>query len=118
MDGGYYKEALEQLQKIKSNELIKNRDKVEYYYRTARINEALLQQTNAEKNYLKCIQLQKNEPYYFAPNAYLQLGFFYKKTDVNKAIAYFKKVLSYKNHEYKYTLDNKAKSALKLLHAE
>lgn len=118
MDGGYYKEALEQLQKIKPQALFSNRDKTEYYYRTARINEALLHRNIAEKNYLKCIQMQADEPYYFAPNAYLQLGSFYKKSDKNKATQFYKKVFSYKNHEYKNTLDNKAKSALKLLNAE
>lgn len=118
MDGGYYKEALEELQKIKTQSLLTNRDKVEYYYRTARINEALLHRNIAEKNYFKCIQIQADASYYFAPNAYLQLGNFYKKSDRNKATIFYKKVFSYKNHEYKNTLDNKAKSALKLLNAE
>lgn len=118
MDGGYYKEAIEQLQKVKYSSLISLRDKVEYYYRTARVNEALFHKSLAEKYYLKCIQLQGDEPYYFAPNSYLQLGNMYKKTDKNKAIWYFKNVLPYKNHEYKNSLDNKAKSALKMLHVE
>lgn len=96
MDGGYFKEALEQLQKIKVNLLHTKRDKVEYYYRTGRINEALMNYTIAEKFYFKCIQLQNEDSYYFAPNAYLQLGFYYKKTDKTKAILCFKKVLSYK----------------------
>ncbi|MBY0425173.1 MAG: hypothetical protein K2Q22_06020, partial [Cytophagales bacterium] len=50
---------------------------------------------------------------YFAPSACLYLGYIYMdKKDTQKAKLYFENVLFYKNHDYKNSLDNKAKAAL------
>jgi TolA-binding protein len=112
-DGGYYKDASKALADISPKELPTLRDQVEYYYRKARIAHKTGDLVTAQESYLKVIQLNGNEPWYFAPNSYLQLG--YLAVAANKkeqAREYFSKALTYKKHEYKNSIDSKAKSAL------
>ena len=69
---------------------------------------------------LQAIGLYKNtilesgdKGWYFAPNSALQLGYYYETGDnLQKAKEYFELALSYKNHPYKNSIDNKAKAAL------
>ena len=64
-------------------------------------------------NYLKTIEINGDAEYYFAPNAALQLGYIYQeKENYVNAEKYFRKALSYPSHEYKNSIDHKAKAAL------
>lgn len=118
MDGGYFAEAELLLKNIKPNTLIKLRHQTEYYYRFGRIAEMQKNLKVAEQYYLQTIDIQGVEQFYFAPNACLQLAIMYQKSNPKKAITYCNKVLTYKKHEYKNSLDTKAKIALKQLNGE
>lgn len=111
-DGGYYQEAEKLLSGITSMDLLIKRDQVEYYYRKAR----LAHKTNkpdAESLYLLTIEMTQQENWYFAPNACLQLGYILQSQDkLQEAAQYFERALSYRRHEYKNSIDSKARSAL------
>jgi tetratricopeptide (TPR) repeat protein len=119
-DGGHYQQALDLLKeyKISNTTLIKNA--IEYEYRQGRIYHNLEDYQKAIHFYLATIRLSEEASkksggpvYYFAPNSALQLGYIYRKFK-NKEVAsqYFKMALSYRDYEYKNSIDNKAKGAL------
>ena len=67
----------------------------------------------ARENYLKAISMTGDEEWYFAPNACLQLGYMLAaQGQTAEARRYFEQALSYKKHEYKNSIDSKARSAL------
>jgi len=95
------------------SDLPTKRDKVEFAYRKARLFHKMDDRVNAKQSYRQAIELNGEEPWYFAPNAYLQLGYLaVAENDKTTAEACFKKALEYKKHEYKNSIDSKAKSAL------
>ena len=116
IDGGYYEDASNLMASVRGDELINKRDQVEYFYRRARLAHKTGDITNAQQLYLQTAIAAEEEPWYFAPNAYLQLGYL-AMTNNDKANAkiYFKKAIAYKNHEYKNSIDSKAKFALEQL---
>jgi hypothetical protein len=112
-DGGYYPEAQKVLESIIPSEIPTKRDQVEYYYRKARLAHKTNQLNAAQLFYKQVIDMNGEEAWYFAPNACLQLG--YVDMDVKdypSAKEYFQRALAYKKHEYKNSIDSKAKSAL------
>jgi len=115
-DGGYYKEAREVLQTIIPADLITLKDQTEYYYRKARLAHKTGELPVAKLFYQQSIDMTGENPWYFAPNSALQLGYI-AQTQKDKVLAkkYFEKALSYKRHEYKNSIDSKAKSALEQL---
>ena len=63
--------------------------------------------------YDRAIYLTQNTPFTFGPSAALQMGYIMRDKKQNSvAINYFKKAMAYKKHEYKNSIDNKAKAAL------
>jgi hypothetical protein len=113
IDGGYYKRANEILQSLTTAETPTKRDQVEQHYRKARLAHKLNELDNAKKFYLKTIELSGDEPWYFAPNACLQMGYIiWAEGDGSEARNYFNKALLYGKHEYKNSIDSKAKSAI------
>lgn len=112
IDGGYYEEAESMLSKITSRDLLIKRDQVEYLYRMGRLAHKL-NRPEAEKYYLEAINMTGQEDWYFAPNACLQLGYIYQSQNkLKEAEEFFQRALSYRRHEYKNSIDSKAKSAL------
>jgi tetratricopeptide (TPR) repeat protein len=115
-DGGFYIQAREQLKVIQDQDIPTNRDKVEFTYRTARLDHNTGDVDSAVENYKKTIALNGNGAWYFAPNACLQLGYiFLAKGDSATAKNYFEEARDYPRHEYKNSIDSKAKSALSQL---
>ncbi len=113
MDGGYYQNAADVFSLIKDKDIPTKRDQVEYYYRKARLEHKTNHLSPAKLFYKQTIDMAGNEPWYFAPNASLQLGYIYLQEHNNsEAQSYFKKALTYKHHEYKNSIDTKARSAL------
>lgn len=113
IDGGYYDEAKDLLQSLTLNDLKTKRDQIEFEYRKARVAHKTDDLTVAKELYQKTIDDNGSESWYFAPNACLQLGYIYSnEKDKAKAISFFKKALEYKKHEYKNSIDSKAKSAI------
>ncbi|MDX5348800.1 MAG: DUF3808 domain-containing protein, partial [Hymenobacteraceae bacterium] len=111
-DGGYYREALNILADYDVTEQSPVKEKIEYFYRKARIYHGLNDLNLARMYYLRTISAAGNAPYYYAPNAALQLGYLYSDSgDKAMARTYFKKALTYQHHEYKNSIDSKAKMA-------
>jgi len=111
-DGGYYREAEQILANISSADLPLKKDQVEYHYRKARLAHKM-NKSDAISLYLKTVEMTGEENWYFAPNACLQLGYIYQSQNrVAEAAEYFQRALSYKRHEYKNSIDSKARSAL------
>jgi tetratricopeptide (TPR) repeat protein len=113
MDGGYYDRAFSILWSIKKQDLKTRRDEVEYYYRKARLEHKTNHIAAARLFYEQTIDMAQSEHWYFAPNSCLQLGYIYAaEKKMNEARTYFEKAISYKHHEYKNSIDSKARSAL------
>ena len=111
-DGGYFKEAETVLSTIKTSELVIKRDQVEYYYRKARLAHKMAKPDVVDL-YMETITRTGQDNWYFAPNACLQLGYIYLSQNKTKeAEEYFQRALSYRRHEYKNSIDSKARSAL------
>lgn len=115
-DGGYYETAARIIESAKDEDLPTLKDQTEFTYRKARLYHKLDDKENSKQFYLKTINLAGSNPWYFAPNACLQLGYLYMAEGDNKqAASYFRKALGYKKHEYKNSIDSKARSALSQL---
>jgi hypothetical protein len=115
-DGGYYELAMQVLDNFNLKNSLVLKETIEFYYRKGRIFQGLNKPDSAKTCYEKTVQLSGNLPYYFAPNAALQLGYLAAENN-DKATArfYFKKALSYPKHEYKNSIDSKAKVGLSTL---
>lgn len=113
MDGGYYATAREILSSIDSVDLKTDRDRVEFPYRYARLEHQENHLDTAIQYYNETIRINGNGNWYFAPNACLQLGYIYllqgKTVEAKTALM---RALTYNKHEYKNSIDSKAKSAL------
>jgi len=115
-DGGYYHQAKDIISKSDLNNFNLLKDKVEFTYRIARLAHKKSELETAIKEYLETVDKAENNPWYFAPNSCLQLGYLYLKLNkLEKAKFFFKKATEYKRHEYKTSIDNKAKIALRSL---
>ena len=112
-DGGYYSEARSLLDALTVTSLPDRKSQVEYYYRHARLAHKMNDLDTAKTFYKKTIELNESSEWYFAPNACLQLGYiFLEENNKGEAKYYFEKALQYKRHEYKNSIDSKARSAL------
>ncbi len=111
-DGGQFQKA-DSIIKLVSTNQIKIKDHLEFTYRKARLQHKLDKYDMAISLYKNVISIQDNDAY-FAPNSCLQLGYIYQEyKNQDQAKYFFEKVLTYKHHVYKNSLDNKAKTALK-----
>ncbi|NNF22512.1 MAG: tetratricopeptide repeat protein [Saprospiraceae bacterium] len=112
-DGGYFDDALSIVKKIRIEGLGNYKDTVEFTYRQARLYHKLDDTAKAIPLYIDTIDKSGKKRWYFAPNSALQLGYIYRSQGaIEDARKYFEKALSYKNHPYKNSIDNKAEAAL------
>jgi tetratricopeptide (TPR) repeat protein len=112
-DGGFYITALSYLSNYQEINFEKNYDKAEFNYRKARIFHRMDDIPKAIAFYDRAIKLTENQEWSFGASSSLQLGYiFVAKGDKIKARAFFEKALAYKKHEYKNSIDNKAKAGL------
>lgn len=113
-DGSYFKEAKTVLN-VKDDIFASTTDKAEFHYRLARILEAQKETTEAIDEYKKVIRKYVVLNRYFAPNSALQLGYIYSESQRDSSEYYFRKAISYKKHEYKNSIDARAKAGLNML---
>jgi tetratricopeptide (TPR) repeat protein len=112
-DGGYFEEAQNELVSLTEKSFTNKKDQAEFNYREGRVYQKLNQLDKAVNYFEKSVELAASEEWVFAPNSALQLGYIHlQKGQKNKAKAYFEQAIAYKNHEYKTSVDNKARAAL------
>lgn len=112
-DGGYYDDSRKIISSVTDQDLVSSEEKIEFTYRKGRLFHKIGSTEDAKKNYQETITKQSEENWYFAPNACLQLGYLFLEQEQSaEAKKYFEKALTYKKHEYKNSIDSKAKSAL------
>ncbi|MDX2195573.1 MAG: hypothetical protein NW207_04070 [Cytophagales bacterium] len=107
-DGGYYHQSMAELAKIHPDTLHNDREYTEYYYRHARIYQALDDTAKAIKYYEITIAKQTNKDYYFAPNAHLQIANLYKNTQPDIAMKHLENVEKYSGYEYEYSIHSES----------
>ncbi len=112
-DGGYYNKAISQFAGSSMKDFPSLRDKLELPYRLARIYHKKKDFEKAIHYYEQTLKNGASQSYYFAASSALQLGIIYEnKKDFPKAREYYMKCLTLKNHEYKNSLDQKAKAGV------
>ncbi len=112
-DGGYNIEALQMLVGKTTSTFTKAEEKLEFNYRVGRIYDDLGRDTEAIQAYNATIALGKNSKEYFASRAALQTGLIYEKQgNKTEAIKYYKTCLDMGDHDYKDSIDQKAKAGI------
>ncbi|MBP6625019.1 MAG: hypothetical protein KA198_07590 [Chitinophagaceae bacterium] len=115
-DGGYHQQSLEILLKKNVQSFNSAEEKLEYLYRLARVYDDLNLGEKAIQYYDLTIVSGKESTEYFAARAALQAGcIFEKKGQKAKAMQYFQSVLDMDNHDYKNSLDQRAKAGINRL---
>lgn len=112
-DGGFQKQALMILADKTTLDFNNPADKAEFPYRLARIYDIMGEEDQAVKYYKSAIQKGDGLPEYFASRAALQIGLIYEGNKKwNEAITYYNICIAMKNHAFKNSIDQKAKSGL------
>ncbi|HVI46631.1 MAG TPA: hypothetical protein VM802_17265 [Chitinophaga sp.] len=112
-DGGYFSEALKLLLTRKAADFAELSDKLEYAYRLGRIYDESGLDDKAIAMYDVTVKVGRNRPEYYAARASLQMGYIYeKRNDKTKAIQCYQQCLDMKGHDYKNSLDQRAKAGL------
>jgi len=112
-DGGLNQEATEVLQGKSTSSFTNIAEQLEFTYRVGRINDDLGKDEAAIAFYLKAIAIGKTRTEYYAARAALQIGMIYEqKGNKNTAIQYYEQCLEMDNHDYKNSLDQRAKSGI------
>ncbi|MBU3677653.1 MAG: hypothetical protein FGM54_10820 [Chitinophagaceae bacterium] len=112
-DGGYNDEALRILKGRALSSFKPGNEQIEYIYRLARIHDELSDTTEAIEFYKLTLQQSGKTKAYYPARAALQLGYIFEAQKRNDtALMYFNRVLALKGHDYKNSLDQKAKAAI------
>ncbi|MCS6935823.1 MAG: hypothetical protein NZM35_11860 [Chitinophagales bacterium] len=112
-DGASFKRALEELQQLNDAHLSSAEQRTEYHYRLGRIYQETRENSLALSAYAKAMEHGDKLPRYFAARSAYETGRIYEQAgNTDSAAAYYRKCLTYQEHEYKNGLDQKAKSAL------
>jgi len=112
-DGGYYSQAADVLEKAPSGSFPTQDDALEYSYRLGRIYHEMNQHTKAISSYEQTMKNGAESTRYFAANSALQLGLLYEELgEKEKARKYFQACSTFKNTEYRDSINQKAKAGL------
>ncbi|MFL9482304.1 tetratricopeptide repeat protein [Chitinophagaceae bacterium LWZ2-11] len=112
-DGGYNNDALGLLAGKNIGSFSKDEDKLEYTYRLARIYDDMHKDDDAIKAYQSAITLGADRKEYYAARAAWQIAQIYERQGKKaQAISYYEKCMNMPDHEYKNSLDQKAKSGI------
>jgi hypothetical protein len=115
-DGGYLKTASALMEAVTEKSFTSTEEKAEFNYRKGRILQKSGQSALSVPYYSRALNLAKQEAPGFGAASALQLGYIsLEKDNKPEAIIYFKKAMSFKKHEYKNSIDNKARAALTTL---
>ena len=112
-DGGFHKESLSLLAGKSLESFSTDEDRLEFSYRVARIYDDLGRKDEAIKAYQTAIVLGEHRKEHYAARAALQIGQIYEERGQKSlAIIYYQKCLDMDDHEYKDSLDQRAKSGI------
>jgi hypothetical protein len=112
-DGGFFTEALKLLQVKKAADFNRMEDKLEYAYRLGRIYDEMDMDDNAIIMYEVTVKTGAGRTEYFAARASLQMGYIYeKRKEKAKALQCYQACLDMKEHDYKNSLDQRAKAGI------
>ena len=115
-DGYYFDKALAIMNSLQPEKLTRTRDKVEYYYRKARIYDEQNNIADAVKNYLLTIQKGESYNYYFTANACIKVANIFERQNKKvNAIQYYKKAIALDKDEYTNSIEAEAKAGLNRL---
>lgn len=115
-DGGFTDQALTYLRPYTEASFSTTAEKAEYTYRLGRIYQRRESPDSAIPYLTRALALSEPDQLSFGATAALQLGYIYQqKNDRTRARSFFQKALSFKQHEYKNSVDNKAKAGLSQL---
>ncbi len=115
-DGSYFDKALAIVNAIQPEKLNRTRDKIEYYYRKARILDEMKNDADAVKFYLLTIQKGETYNYYFAANSCIKVAnIFEQQNKKANAILYYKKAIALEKDEYTNSINAEAKAGLNRL---
>jgi tetratricopeptide (TPR) repeat protein len=116
-DGGYYVKAEETIKQRNPDQLKTEYQRLEYYYRYARILHEQNKYNKATDYYEQVVKLSPvSTPYYFAPYACLHMGYIYQKMGFGQiAKSHFSKVELYTKAEYHESIKVKSNKELQKL---
>lgn len=117
IDGGYYQKADSLIQILDKQTDISDYERLELVYRKARFYHLQGNTDDALIQYREVISdADLIAETYYGPNSFLQIGYLMREQgDIESARMYFNRVLSFRKHPYKSSLDSKAKIALRQL---
>ncbi|MBV7533422.1 lipopolysaccharide assembly protein LapB [Chitinophaga sp. sic0106] len=112
-DGGYFSDALKLLLTKKAADFDAMDEKLEYAYRLGRIYDETGQDDKAIQMYDVTVKVGANRPEYYAARASLQMGMIYeKRNEKAKAVQCYQRCMDMKGHDYKNSLDARAKAGI------
>lgn len=112
-DGGFLEQAITMLKPYPESTFQTVAERAEYQYRLGRIYQKQDNVAAAISAFERSIALSDPDQLSFGATSALQLGYLYQQQrNVPRAKQAFEKALSYKHHEYKNSVDNKARAAL------
>jgi len=112
-DGGYYWEALNLLMGKRYTDFSKPQDQTEFVYRAARLYDDLGDKEKAIDFYKQAVVLGEKRTEYFAARAALQIGNIYEnRNEKNTAISWYQRCLDMEDHDFKNSLDQRAKAGI------
>ena len=112
-DGGYFRDALKLLHGKSVSDFHAVEDQLELAYRVGRLYDDMGADTAAIPFYKEAIRLGEQRKEYFAARAALQLGMLYEgKGDKASAISWFERCMNMPDHDYKNSLDQRAKAGV------
>lgn len=114
-DGGYYSRA-EDLLKTMKPELLIPTERIEFLYRSARIQHKKGNISNAKELYSNTYKQGKNYTMYYAANSILNLGNIYEKEgNFKQAIWCYRECLNLDFNEYRTSIEQKAEAGINRL---
>ncbi|HRH60463.1 MAG TPA: hypothetical protein PL045_07825, partial [Chitinophagaceae bacterium] len=88
-------------------------EELEFAYRVGRIYDDMGRDNEAVQMYLLAIKLGKGSTEYYASRAALQIGLIYEtQNKKDLAVQYYNECLGMKGHDYKDSIDQKAKAGI------
>lgn len=112
-DGGFTDSALAYLRPYSESQFATVAGQAEYNYRLGRIHQRRNDPDVAIPYLSRALVLSETDQLSFGAMASLQLGYIYQqKNDRTRAKPFFQKALTFRHHEYKNSVDNKARAGL------